>query len=475
MAKSSHIAQQPERIWCRSSLYFGRQSNATSGQIRQCIARLGAPSPASDRTIELPGRSAYCRGVSEENGPRKVTHDISTAGLLKVCAVAGGVWLLIRLWPIVLVLVVTLILVGTMSPAVTALERRGFTRNRALVFVFVSMALFTGIAAALTIPAMGRELVEIVEHAPQLQARMAAVLERSRITRSLAPTVRAFRVDQVLLKGNAEDTFALSERIVELVGYFFTTVVLAVYLTAGRDHARGVVYAWVPRRFHVRLARITLNLEVIVGGYMRGQLITSAAIAVFAFVLLTALRLPNALALAVFAGFSDVIPFVGGFLATAPATLAALPHGVGQAAIVCGAMLMYQQFESRVLVPRVYGRALRLSPTAVLLALLVGGKLLGILGALLALPVAAGIRMVLEELRVELPGDDSDDSALRARDARAERVYEELTHGADPEEAAAVAVEVANEIRRADAESLDPGDRGAAAVAAVVPITDGKR
>lgn len=423
--------------------------------------------PAARRTLG---------GVNQDSGPQKVTHDISTVALLKVCAIAAGIWLLIRLWPIVIVLVVTLILVGTLSPAVTALERRGFTRNRALMLVFISMAVITGIAAALTIPAMGRELVEIVEHAPQLQARMATFLERSRVTRSLAPTVRAFRVDQVLLKGNAQDTFALSERIVELVGYFFTTVVLAVYLTAGRDHARGVVYAWVPRRFHVRLARITLNLEAIVGGYMRGQLVTSAAIALYAFVLLAALRLPNALALAVFAGLCDVIPFVGGGLATTPAMLAALPHGVGTAAIVLGAMLMYQQFESRILVPRVYGRALRLSPTAVLLALLVGGKLLGILGALLALPVAAGVRMILEELRVELPGDDSDDSALRARDARAEKVYEELTHGADPEVAAAVAVEVANEIRRADAaESLEDGDAAPVVAAAVVPITDGKR
>ncbi|HEX4460191.1 MAG TPA: AI-2E family transporter, partial [Polyangia bacterium] len=367
--------------------------------------------------------------MSERDDGRsgKVTHDISSAALLKLCAFAAAIYLLIRLWPILILLVVTLIIVGTLSPAVAALERRRFSRMGALAVVFVTMAAVTGVLAALTIPAMGRELVEIVTHAPQLQARMAAVLEKSRITRSLGPTVREFRVDQILLHGSAENTLAVSSRIVEMVGYFFTAVVLATYLTAGRDHARGAVYAWVPRRFHVRLARITLNLETIVGGYMRGQLITSAAIAVFVFVLLAALRLPNALALAVFAGFTDVIPFVGGFLATAPAVLAAGSRGVGMAAVVFFAMMTYQQFESRVLVPRVYGRALRLSPAQVILALLVGGKLLGILGALLALPVAAALRMIIEELRVELPGDDSDDSALRARDARAEKVYAELT------------------------------------------------
>jgi hypothetical protein len=87
----------------------------------------------------------------------------------------------------------------------------------------------------------------------------------------------------------------------------------------------------------------------------------------------------------------------------------------------------------------------------VLIALLVGGELLGVVGALIALPVAAGIRMLIEELRVELPGDDTDDTVLRARDARMERVYAARTAGADPEEAAAVAVEMAAETPGTDA------------------------
>jgi hypothetical protein len=120
-----------------------------------------------------------------------------------------------------------------------------------------------------------------------------------------------------------------------------------------------------------------------------------------------------------------------------------LTSGVGVAALVCAVLVLYQEFENRILVPRLYGNSLRLPPAAVILALLVGGKLLGIVGALLALPVAAGLRMLVEELRVEVPGDDSDDSALRASDRRSELVYERRTSRALPEEAAAVAAEIA--------------------------------
>ena len=248
-----------------------------------------------------------------------------------------------------------------------------------------------------------------------------------------------------LIKSNAGQTLAYSGSVLAAVGYTVTSVVLALYIIADRDRARGVLYAWTPRRYHMRLARVLLKLETIVGGYVRGQVITSLAIAVFAFALLALCRVPNALALACFAGMTDVIPFVGGLLATTPAVMAASSRGLPIAAIVLAGFLIYQSFESRILVPRIYGRALRLSSATVLVALLIGGELLGVIGALLALPVAAGVRMLIEELRVELPGDDTDDTVQRARDARDEKNYAAQSAGADPEEAAAMAGAIAAE------------------------------
>jgi hypothetical protein len=129
-------------------------------------------------------------------------------------------------------------------------------------------------------------------------------------------------------------------------------------------------------------------------------------------------------------------------------------------------MVGYQEFESRVLVPKVYGRALRLPSAVIIVALLVGGKLGGMIGALLALPLAAALRMLIEELRLELPGDDTDDSALKQRDAQAEQAYAKQSAGASPEEAGTVAIRIADQIREAD--GVDPNDLPP------VPITDRK-
>jgi predicted PurR-regulated permease PerM len=187
-----------------------------------------------------------------------------------------------------------------------------------------------------------------------------------------------------------------------------------------------------------------LNLETIVSGYIRGQVITSALMAIFVFCLLKACRVPNALPIAAFAGVADVLPYIGDLLSVGAAVVAALSCGPTVMIVVFVLMLAYEELEGRVIVPRVYGRALRLPSSVILFSLLTGGILLGIVGALLALPVAAAVRMLIEELRVELPGqqEQAKDVETRERDDRGEEEYERRAEGMPAVEAAAIAVEI---------------------------------
>ena len=217
-----------------------------------------------------------------------------------------------------------------------------------------------------------------------------------------------------------------------------------------RDRLRGGLFAIVPRSHHIRLSRVMMNLETIVGGYIRGQVITCALMAVFMFILLVACGVPNALAIAVFGGVADVLPYIGIFLTMVPAVVAALARGPAVTVIVLVLMLAYEEFESRVVVPVVYGRTLRIPSSIVLLSLIAGTTLLGIVGALIALPVAATILMLIEELRVELPGETEliDNAELRKRDDRGEQEYERRTEGMPAEQAAAIAVEISDDRRK---------------------------
>ena len=147
-------------------------------------------------------------------------------------------------------------------------------------------------------------------------------------------------------------------------------------------------------------------------------------------------------------------------MASTPVVIAVSPHGATTTLIVAGVMMLYQEFESRILVPRVYGRVLRLPSAVVLVALLIGGTLAGILGALLALPIAAGLQMLIRELRVDLPGDMPATDETHALDERANAVYEHLSEGVTTADAGVIADDIATMVRNTEAER------------AIVPITD---
>jgi predicted PurR-regulated permease PerM len=383
---------------------------------------------------------------------RPLRIELAPRTLVLVLVGIAAVWLALQLWKVVLVLLVALVLVGTFDPLVAWLERRGVGRGRALAMIFLLITLAVVAVLLLTIPPLLNQLQHIVDNAPAERHKVVELLSRYKLGAPFADTLRQVQLDK-LEKRAGDALLSASGDILAAIGYAVTTLFLALYLLADPNRAKSLVFLLVPRHHHVKLARIMLEMKVIVGGYMRGQAITSVAITIFTFGLLTAFHVEDALALAVFAGLTDVIPFVGGYVASAPAIMSVSGNGTAAILIVAGAMFLYQEFESRVLVPRVYGRTLRLPPALVLMALLVGGALLGILGALLALPVAAGLQMIVRELRVELPGEGHIDDKIRARDDKAEQIYERLTEGAPVDEAVAIADRLAETIKANESDS----------------------
>lgn len=403
--------------------------------------------------------------MEEFEPPKTIRHiEFAPRTIVWLIAAIGMVWLAWQLWTVIVVVLVALVLVGTFDPLVGWLERRGLKRGRALALIFVGVALLFAAIMLMTIPPLFSQLQHMIENAPDVRRRLVVFLSAHKWAAPFAKTVKSMPLDDLMLDaGNV--LLSYSTKLMTLIGYSVTTMVLAIYLLADPTRAKGLVFALVPRHHHVKFARIVIELKTIVGAYMRGQVITSVAITIFTFALLTVFRVDDALALAMFAGLTDVIPFIGGYVASAPAIISVSGDGAAAIAIVTVLMFGYQEFESRILVPRVYGHTLRMAPAIVLLALLVGGTLLGILGALLALPIAAGLQMLVRQLRVELPGEPLPDERIRARDEKAERVYEKLTQGESVADAAVIAGQLAASMKKtednggrvtAEIESIDP-------------------
>ncbi|HEY4249181.1 MAG TPA: AI-2E family transporter [Lacunisphaera sp.] len=402
-----------------------------------------------------------------------VRFELSVRSLLLGLALIAAVWLLINLVPILLVLITALMLVGALSPIVTWLEERNVRRSFALCTIFgVAIALVVALAVV-TVPTIIAQLRSLLENEPVIRERVAIYLQQSHYTAPLADDLRNLHYTD-LAKSFKTTLVSMGADTLETFAYSVAAVFLAFYIMLDRDRLRGALFAVVPRAHHIRLSRILLNLVTIVGGYIRGQILTCLLMSGFILVLLLACRVPNALAIAAFGGVMDLLPYIGIFLTMGPAVLAATVKGPVVVGIVFGSLLAYEELESRVLVPLVYGRALRLPSSVVFFSLLVGTALDGIVGALLALPSAAAILMLVQELRVELPGEaiQPKDIEQRREDDRSEQEYERRSESMPAEQAAAIAVEISGERKKEEEESDQTESTTPEIRPSVIPATE---
>ena len=319
--------------------------------------------------------------------------EISTRGVFFLALGLLALWAIVELWPVLVLLLISAVMMLGLLPYVDAMVRRGIPRPGAvllLLFIFLAglVALFS-----IMIPAIVEEVQNVRENLPESAREIEELLDSFGIEVELQERAREIDWDRVISGRAAID---YTQRAITLVLSIVTIVVITAYLLADTPRLSNFITQFIPPHRQPELERLFWSLTRVVGGFLRGQAITSLAIGIFTFVLLRILGVPNALAFAVIAAFADVIPLVGAIIATIPPVAAALQESSTKALAVLIAMVAYQQFEDRFLVPKVYGRTLNLPPVIVLIAVLSGAELLGITGVLLALPLAAAGRVALD-------------------------------------------------------------------------------
>ena len=319
--------------------------------------------------------------------------EVSYRGMLAIALGLLGLWAMFRLWPVIILIITGFIFMTALLPYVDWLVRHRVNRSLAVFMVLiVVLALIIGIVA-LVVPAMVSEFRDVQKNLPDDAKQVEDLLANFNIDVQLQD--RARDVDWgSLVSGRA--AFDYGQRIFATTISILTIIFLTVYLLIEAPRLSKFIYQFVPAGREAEVSEVLQSLGRVVGGYIRGQVITSGIISVYTLIVLLALGAPNPLAFAVLAGFADIIPIVGAALSTLPAPLATFHDSPTRAVIIFGLLLLYQQFEDRYLVPRVYGSTLNLPPLIVLIAVLAGGELLGIPGVLLALPAAAAGRVALD-------------------------------------------------------------------------------
>jgi predicted PurR-regulated permease PerM len=353
--------------------------------IRQLEAGATSAQPYGSPSAPASGRSPFRVALQASAG-------VVVAGAVAVVAYT------VR--DILIIVLVALFLATGLNPAVEWLRRHRLPSALAVLTVIVAVLGIVAVTVLAAAPALVRQGNELREELP---GYVREVVSGSQTLRNLDERVGLVErvqdvttgIDRNMLEGpQTRVVLGVAQGVFAVV----TALVLTLYFVANFRGIKRAAYQLVPRSRRARATLLTDEILDRVGRYVLGNLVTSVVAGVSAALFLWALHVPYAAALGLFVALTGLVPLVGatvgGVVACAVAFTVA--PGTGISAVIF--FIVYQQFENFFLVPRIMRQAVNVSPAVTIVAVLIGATLLGVVGALLAVPMAAAVQLVATEV-----------------------------------------------------------------------------
>lgn len=317
--------------------------------------------------------------------------DISWKTILFVTIFLLSLWIIYLILDIILLVFVAFIFMSALSPLVDKLIGWKFPKPLAIALLFL---VIIGLISGLVTIGLSPLISQTSSLSQSLAEALSGVLQITHIDRSII-------YEQLNTVSRQLVSYSLSA-FQNLISFISVIVITFYLLLDKREMEAKVASLFIGQRSKVN--RILVVIEEKLGAWLRGQLALSLIIGVVTYIGLLILGVEYALPLAILAGLMEVVPVIGPIIAAIPAVLIALTVSPVFAGLVAGFYLAVQQLENHLIVPQIMRRAVGINPLFVILAVSVGGRLLGIGGALLAVPIAVVIQVLVKEI---LGGDES--------------------------------------------------------------------
>lgn len=310
--------------------------------------------------------------------------DISSKTVFFIAAFLILLWIIFQILDILLLFFVAFIFMSALAPLVDRITKFGVPRIIAILVIF--FLVIGAIAGLITVG-----FTPLITQTSRLSQRLAD---------TLGVLLQANLIDQSLIR---QELSNISGQVVNITVdvfknfiSFVSVLVVTIYMLLDRQRLEEYGTSFFGER-QERGKKLLRRIEDKLGAWLRGQIILSLIIGVASYIGLTILGVDFALPLAIIAGILEVVPVIGPIISAIPAVLIALTVSPLFATLVAGLYLAIQQLEGHLIVPQVMKRAVGLNPLLVILAISVGGRLLGLGGALLAVPIAVVVQLVIQE------------------------------------------------------------------------------
>lgn len=314
------------------------------------------------------------------------------AGLLFIAIV----WLLFTLRGILLAFFVSYIVMTALSPMVDALRRQRIPKTIAVAFTFFTVVILFLLLIVPLVPFFITQIQQLFKSFPLYLDQAASIIGVSIDVRGVSQLISPEKI--------GDNAFAFVGGVFGGVFSLITVLALSFYLLLEYDGSKKMISSLFPKKYQDEAILLVSQINEKLGAWLRGQIVLSITIGCLTWILLTVLQMPFALPLAVLAGLLEIVPTVGPVLAAIPAVIVAFTISPNMALVVIVAYLIIQALENNLLVPRIMQRAVGLNPIAVIIGIIVGGQLLGIMGALLSVPFISLIVVIYKNVREQFEG-----------------------------------------------------------------------
>ena len=291
-----------------------------------------------------------------------------------------------------------------LHPLVDRLQARKVPRSLAIVLLFSTFVLITGLIVNALIPVVLEQLDELREHAPQFKAFVQDSLDGLHSEPFMLGSIRegidaAIQNMEKSLASRTRDSVGMLSHALEYVFVAFLIPFLVFYMLKDIDIIEKSALAFVPSKRRKTTIRLLRSIDDTLGKYVRGQLIVCLLIGIFAYLGYWLVGMPYPLLLAGIVAVFNVIPYLGPLLAAAPALFIAATISWKLVLFVLLINLICQILEGNVIGPNIIGKSLHLHPLIIMLSLIIGGEVAGIIGLILVVPFLAVIRVIHRHFR----------------------------------------------------------------------------
>jgi predicted PurR-regulated permease PerM len=291
-----------------------------------------------------------------------------------------------------------------LNPGVAFFERRGRSRGVAVAAVYALAVAAVALMGLVLIPPLVTEVTRFVHGLPGLVTDITRGRgELGHLAHSLKLTERLQKLTAGSggLAGAAHPVLSFASGVIGTVVGVIVVAFLTLFMLIEGGRWREQLLEIVPALTRPRWQRIGNGIYTAVGGFVTGNLLASLLAGIVVLIILLVAGLPYAVPIALLCALLELVPYVGPAVVTVVVGLVGLTDSVGATAVIIGVLLVYHAVEGHTIRPLIYGRALKLSALAVLMAILIGIEAAGILGALVAIPAAGAIQVVLREVIAE--------------------------------------------------------------------------